>query len=129
LNPNTGGGGVGDAAEGDGEALTVPVKIMSTLSVLVASVVGRVTVADTVQESGLAKGSVTLSVAGVCAVAPPLLVFVWVPDVHLAVHAKVASPLTVALAFSFTEVGWVIVSATVHDASGPDPEQEADPFA
>jgi hypothetical protein len=102
---------------------------MSTLSVLVASVVGRVTVADTVQESGFAKGSVTVSVAGVCAVAPPLLVFVWLPDVHLADHAKVASPLTVARACTDTEVGWVIVSATVHDASVPDPEQEADPFA
>jgi len=39
--------------------------------------VGRVTVADTAQDSGLAIGSVTVSVAGVSAVSPPEPVFDW----------------------------------------------------
>jgi len=102
---------------------------MATLSALVLSLVGRLMVADTVQEAGLATGSVTLSVAGDSELEPPEEVVVWPLSVQLTVQLTVASPLTVALALTVTEVGAVIVSVTVQVAAAPDPLQKPATFA
>jgi len=102
---------------------------MATLSALVLSLVGRLMVADTVQEAGLATGSVTLSVAGDSELEPPEEVVVTPLSVQLTVQLTVASPLTVALALTVTEVGAVIVSVTVQVAAAPDPLQKPATFA
>jgi len=102
---------------------------MATLSVLVLSLVGRLMVADTVQEAGSVTGSVTLTVAGDSELEPPASAVVAPLSVQLAFQLTVATPLTVARAVTVTEVGAVIVSVTVQVAAVPDPLQKPATFA